>query len=107
MVEVCLENKRNRPKKCHAPFSHDQHVNKNMLCHVRLILMCGHVHPPTYVQSQRPVSLPLCKVSMSNSITIRKGILQGSKVGSGQVKYIEKSKVGGDCADSLKLRPKS
>ena len=47
--------------------------------------MCGHVHPPTHVPSQRPASLPLCKVNMSNSITIRKGILQGSKVGSGHI----------------------
>ena len=71
--------------------SHDKHVNENMskiLCHVRLTLMCGHVHTHTYVQSQTPVSLPLCKMNMSNSITIRKLVLQGSKVGSGQIQSI-------------------
>ena len=70
---------------------HDEHVNENMsnmFCHVNLTLMCGHVHPHTYVQYQRPVSLPLCKVNMSNSITIRKVVLQGSKVGSGHIQSI-------------------
>ena len=85
------------------PMSHDKHVNENMsnmLCHVTLTLMCGHVHSHTYVQSQRPVSLPLCKVNMSNSITIRKSILQGSR--SGQVKFnlYRNSKVGGECAET-------
>ena len=30
MVKVWLENKQNRLKKCHAPMSHDKHVNENM-----------------------------------------------------------------------------
>ena len=60
---------------------HDKHVNENMskiLCHVRLTLMCGHVHTHTYVQSQTPVSLPLCKMNMSNSIYIENLKLVGS-----------------------------
>ena len=89
-----LKTNKNRPKKCHAPISHDKHVNENisnMSCHVSLTLMCGHVHSPTYVPCQRPVSLLLCKVNMSNSITIGKQILAGVK---GRVRsnliYIEK-----------------
>ena len=58
--------------------------------------MCGHVHPHTYVPCQRPVSLPLCKVNMSNSITIRKLVLAGVK---GRVRsisiYIENLKLVG------------
>ena len=83
-------------EKVSRPMKHDKYVNENMLCHVKLALMCGHVHQPTDVQSQRPVSLPLCKVNMSNSITIRKSILAGVK---GRVRsysiYIENLKLVG------------
>ena len=99
MVKVWLENKKNRPKKCHAPISHDKHVNENMsnmLCHVSLTLMCGHVNSLTYVPCQRTVSLLLCKVNMSNSITIGKQILAGVKgrVRSNSI-YIENLKLVG------------
>ena len=30
MVQIWLENKKNCLKMCHAPFSHDKHVNENM-----------------------------------------------------------------------------
>ena len=106
-----LKTKKNRPKKCHAPISHDKHVNENMSnmsCHVSLTLnvMCGHVHSLTYVPCQRTVSLPLRKVNMSNSITIGKQILAGVKgrVRSNSI-YIENLKLVGS-VQSLKPRPK-
>ena len=101
-----LKTKKNRPKKCHAPISHNKHVNENMSCHVSLTLMCAHVHSLTYVPCQRTVSLLLCKVNMSNSITIGKQILAGVKgrVRSNSI-YIENLKLVGNLG-SLKPRPK-
>ena len=98
--------------KCHAPFSSHEHVGSIMSnmsfhdvmsschvmsCHVVTLetdpCMCPCQYSPTHVTDQNPCLYVECAESQTqakklNSITIRKLVLQGSKVGSGHIQSI-------------------